>query len=62
MTRGQPWEEDREEKGADDEGGTEPEASTAPWQPHIPRPKMKVWKDKGKVVERGKGKGKGKMY
>ena len=55
-------EEDREEKGADDKGGAEPEASTALWWPHIPHPKMKVWKDKGKVVEKGKGKGKGKMY
>ena len=57
-------EEDKEEKGADDEGGVEPEASMALWWPRVPRPKMKVWKDKGKAVEsrKGKGKGKGKMY
>ena len=54
-------EEDKEEKGVDDEGGAEPEASTAPWRPRVPRPKMKVWKGKGKAVESGrKGKAKAK--
>ena len=53
-------EEGGDEEGADDEGGMEPEASTTPWQPCIPRPRMKAWKGKGKATE--KGKGKEKMY
>ena len=53
--------EERERDG-DDEGGAEPDASTTPWQPRVPRPRMKAWKGKGKATEKGKGKGKGKMY
>ena len=51
---------DDEEEGGDDEGGAEPEASTTPWRPRVPRPRMKAWKGKGKATE--KGKGKEKMY
>ena len=50
-------EEDGDEEGVDDEGGAEPEASTTPWQPRVPRPRMKAWKGKGKATKKGKGKG-----
>ena len=49
-------ERDGDDEGADDEGGAGPEASTTLWQPHVPHPRMKAWKGKGKATEKGKGK------
>ena len=50
ITDGDDKEEDRDEEGAGDEGGAEPEASTTPWRPRVLRPRMKAWKGKGKDV------------
>ena len=54
--------DEEDERDGDEEGGAEPEASSTPWWPRVPRPRMKAWKGKGKATEKEKGKGKGKMY